>query len=398
MVTESKPEIWFVIFVKAADWALDMAQNMARGFEAGGYNILLLLLDDSPGRFQQIVNEISKKVDSREPFVIIDLNMTFNFEGFPPDLVPWRYSWVGDNPVHHYMKHANVLTNSLVGVPDQRYFKVYEALGIDENLVFAPHAGPDPIDNPLPMVDRDIDLMFAGNFKLLPDTDEWAARKADFDSLAAAAIDDATEKILEEDLESFQALVSAFEARGMDWREMDFKDVWEAHRVAESFAEGIRRCEVLSKIEHLGLHIVGEVSDEVRNRLPKTTFHKFPGFPKMLEMVERTKILINVTPKLAGGSHDRICNGMARGSVLATTYSSYLAEQFEDGKDIIYFPKKLDGFELKLADLIADCPRLDAMAASSRTIYTERHTWRKRAIELGEAMTAAVSAKASGGT
>jgi hypothetical protein len=391
-MASGKPDLWFLVVVQSADWALDMTQNMARGFEAAGYSVLLLLFDGRPERLQEIGQEISQKVNSREPFIIVDLNMVLNFEGFPANLVPWRYTWVGDNPIHHFRRLPNVQTNTLIGVPDRRYFEVYHALGLHENLLFMPHAGPDPIDDPLPMADRDIDFMFAGNFKLLPGSEEWKARTENLDPLVVAAIDETVGNILDNDAGSFQALTAALAQRGINWREMGAPAVWEAHRVAESYAEGLRRWDVLSRFENLSLHIVGEVSDDVARSMPNAMFHKFPGFPRMLEMIERTKMLINVTPKLADGSHDRICNGIARGSVMATTYSRYVAEQFDVKDDLVFFPRDMDGFDRELADLIADNSRLDRMAASSRAVYADHHTWHRRAGQLGQEMAAAVSA------
>ncbi|MAH84570.1 MAG: hypothetical protein CBB68_09595 [Rhodospirillaceae bacterium TMED8] len=385
-----KPEIWFPI-LRAADWALIMSQDMAQGFKAANYSVLMLLYNEYPEKLREFSTEISRKIDSQEPFVIIDMNMYFNFDGFPKNLRPWRFTWIGDNPIHHHKKFSNFSDQTLIGTPDRRYLDVYEALGFSKNLIFVPHAGPPPIKEPLPSIKRDIRILFAGNFRLVPGEEEWRAFGSGLDKLYLSAVDEAVENILENQTETFQAMGTALANRGISWRDLNLEVVANIHQVVESYVEGINRWRILSAFDGQGLEIVGEVSDAVARRLPNTTIHKFPGFREMLQMVGRSRVLVNSTPKFSGGSHDRICNGMARGSVIATTPSTYLKEYFNHGAEVFYFSKDLSESVNEIISRLEDWDFLDEMTKKAGDKYDAKHTWSSRAEELGEVFTSAVS-------
>ncbi len=386
-MTSSKPEFWIILPVKVAGWAHDILKNLSWGFAAAGYKSLFVIDYATEESRERINTGFMQKIASGEPFVIVDLFMRMKMLGIPPDLVPGHFTHIGDSPIHHFNRVLSSSPETVIGIPDRRYREIYETLGFQHKLVFVPYSGCDPIADPLPMADRDIDLLFTGTLGMLPGSDAWNEMVADLPDLYKDAIDEALIRTLDEEMVAFMALARAFERRGVDWREEDAAAVVKAHQAVETYAETTRRWDILSAMEGLNLHFMGDASDDVSAKMwSYTKFHRFTSFDDMLEVVKRTKILINICPKLAGGSHTRIWNGIAYGCVNATTHSSYLDEDFVDGVDIINFPDDMTGFKEKLESLLADTDGLDAMVASSQAKYTARHLWRHRAAEIAQVM------------
>jgi hypothetical protein len=79
---------------------------------------------------------------------------------------------------------------------------------------------------------------------------------------------------------------------------------------------------------------------------------------------------------------------MAEGAVVLTDVSAYMKQDFQDGESILYLPqKRLDEEDLEgVAATAKDAKGLARMADRAGSIYRDRHTWKRRAPLLMEAM------------
>jgi len=106
---------------------------------------------------------------------------------------------------------------------------------------------------------------------------------------------------------------------------------------------------------------------------------------KCLEVINQSKISLNVMPWFKDGAHDRIFNSMLNGAVSLSDDSIYLREQFCDCKDIKFFnlahidniPNIVEGI-LKNDDWMAD------MANNGRIKAQNNHSWECRAKAIDE--------------
>jgi len=106
---------------------------------------------------------------------------------------------------------------------------------------------------------------------------------------------------------------------------------------------------------------------------------------KCLEVINQSKISLNVMPWFKDGAHDRIFNSMLNGAVSLSDDSIYLREQFCDYKDIKFFnlahidniPNIVEGI-LKNDDWMAD------MANNGRIKAQNNHSWECRAKAIDE--------------
>lgn len=60
-------------------------------------------------------------------------------------------------------------------------------------------------------------------------------------------------------------------------------------------------------------------------------------YEEVLNVMDRSKIVLNICPSYKEGIHERICTSMLRGAVCLTDSSNYLKENFTDGENILFF-------------------------------------------------------------
>lgn len=119
----------------------------------------------------------------------------------------------------------------------------------------------------------------------------------------------------------------------------------------------------------------------------KPHFH-YGGWLKQTECIElmkNTRFVLNSMPWFKDGAHDRIYNAMLAGAVCVTDGSRYLSEQFEDGRELVFY--SLDNIEAlpkRLKELEADVEAAQTMADYGYGRVAVFDTWQNRTIELLE--------------
>jgi glycosyltransferase involved in cell wall biosynthesis len=92
---------------------------------------------------------------------------------------------------------------------------------------------------------------------------------------------------------------------------------------------------------------------------------------------------LNIMPVFPRGAHDRIFSAMLNSSISVSDTNDYIASLFEDGRDGVFFRwSDLDRVPDRLADLLADPDRIDAIAAHGRQLCVGQHDWADRARRL----------------
>lgn len=105
--------------------------------------------------------------------------------------------------------------------------------------------------------------------------------------------------------------------------------------------QAIRRKRLIEELAMAGMkiHICGDDGwKEVTDKYPDNiTFHGKFSPDECMDMICRSKVLINDHPNFASGAHERVFNGMLNGTVVLSNYSEYLGERFVDNKDILFW-------------------------------------------------------------
>jgi len=106
---------------------------------------------------------------------------------------------------------------------------------------------------------------------------------------------------------------------------------------------------------------------------------------KCLEVINQSKISLNVMPWFKDGAHDRIFNSMLNGAVSLSDDSLYLREQFCDGKDMKFFDlAHIDKIPELTEEILKNEGWMAYMANNGRIKAQNSHSWECRANTIDE--------------
>jgi len=314
------------------------------------------------------------------PYFVVDGNHGAYF----PAPVP-KFSFMMDHPCWkpEYLDRGHPTVERL-GWVDASHPAAAAAIGLKYRSSFCPHAGPDPAASPLPMQERDIDVLFAGGLRESSNRARWIAEHPGAAPVLADLIFDTAEAV-EQSLDPVVPLFMQVCAQhGVDIAQSFSRPAFCAI-ISDilAMAEGNRRNRVLAALP-AGFRIavaVGTLPAELRDRGDITHLGYIGDFAAIRRLMGRAKIVLNTTGKFPQGSHERIWYAMAEHAAVVTDQSRFMEQDFVDGDTIRYLPLGPVTPEhlADLRDLCADTARLQAQADAAREIYRAKHTWKERA-------------------
>lgn len=106
-------------------------------------------------------------------------------------------------------------------------------------------------------------------------------------------------------------------------------------------------------------------------------------FALSFERMAKEHILLNVSPIFNRGMHDRIPAGMANRAVVLTDGNPYLAEHFQDGKQLcMYTLSKIHTLSDRAGELLESRSVREEIAACAYEEFERHHTWNCRARQI----------------
>jgi hypothetical protein len=233
----------------------------------------------------------------------------------------------------------------------------------------------------IPVENRPIDLLFAGNYvalsDLLPKIDGMDAESRDYYFSIAKELIAHPNRAIDEVI---------LEYLGRDFPEADsreFLPVMYSMVFIDLYVRSYFRREIVCSLAEAGLPlaVIGKDWEKSGCRNPEN-LHQTGQLDSRccLSYMQQSKLSLNIMPWFKDGAHDRIFNAMLQGSAVVTDSSRYLDEILTDGENAILY--SLEEREL-LPDLIRDALRSPARLAdiASQGYRTAQgaHTWAHRA-------------------
>lgn len=125
------------------------------------------------------------------------------------------------------------------------------------------------------------------------------------------------------------------------------------------------------------VHVIGKDWEKAGCRKPENLIMLGQlNSEQCLEYMSRSKVVINIMPWFKKGAHDRIFNGMLQGCAVVTDSSEYLDEVLESGRDFAEYI--LEDYS-QICDLVkrlsAQPERGKALAAAGYHTAKAGHTW-----------------------
>ena len=107
--------------------------------------------------------------------------------------------------------------------------------------------------------------------------------------------------------------------------------------------------------------------------------------PQILPLMNNSKIVLNTMTWFKAGSHDRVFNGMLAGAAVVTDDSSYMRQEFSDGKELVMFSlDDIKNLPERVFELFGHMTKTQEMADLGYAGAKRRHTWENRAEYIRE--------------
>lgn len=220
---------------------------------------------------------------------------------------------------------------------------------------------------------------------------EW---KNKYDKVICLAMDEAIEATFADSTTSYvQALVQAVDRQmelnyHIDPAKIDFVSVMDD---IEMYIKGKSRIDAIKAIKDAKVHIFGSASssakweDYIDKDQKNVIIHEPIPYEQVIEVLKTTQILLNSSPWIKQGAHERIFYGLACGALVVTNKNLFLEETFEDGTSIVmYDTNNPNEINQKINQYLSENKKREEIVARGREIVKQYHTWEYRARQLVE--------------
>jgi len=361
-------------------------QALVEAFQRMGIGVTTLVIDpnkkDPKAFFEQVLRD--------QP------DFTLAFNGILPDenglflcdllKIP-HVACLVDSPVTYMDLTKSPL--SIIANPDRSASFFLNKAGFD-NTCFMPHGTERDLQAPPPSSERPYDVVFLGSCidpqaiqtnwqKLYPPPlvqmlEECAAmvlsdQRTPYADILTLRLQEALKRgtILKNQIDYIALLVEL-----------------------EYFVRGKDRLELLKAIHHHPVHIFGDKFleakwEEILPHRSNITLHPAVLFDQALDIMRQSKIVLNSTPTIKHGGHERIFYGMASNAAILTNETTYAKNAFDNGENILlYQPSHWEEVDDLIGGLLQNPEKRISLATQGHAVTMAEHTWDERAARLIE--------------
>ena len=156
----------------------------------------------------------------------------------------------------------------------------------------------------------------------------------------------------------------------------------------EVYIKGVDRLRLLEAFPGRTIHIFGSELDEWKKVLKtheNIVVHGPVSYEQAIEVMQKTKVLLNSSIKNKLGAHERVFTGAACGAVVVTNDNGWVREHFQDGKEMLFYNcKTLKDLDEGVKILLNNEEERTAVAKAGRLRVMQGHTWDHRVERLLE--------------
>ena len=332
--------------------------------------------------------------------------ITFNNLAFNLELVPGKNIWeelgipciniLMDHPFCYPQAMKNAPANAIVLCVDKkhmdyltRFYPKIPAVG------FLAHGGICLDQEPIPIQEREIDVMYAGGLSrkfvqnVMPDFSQFS-----FDARKVADI--ALKRLVTDtSLTAEQAIEDVLIQQGVELPDDELAEVISKLHYIELLAVSFYREKLIRTMLDAGIrvHLYGpgwDICDFVSH--PNLIWKGSIPARDVLGKMHQSKIVLNTMTWFKAGAHDRIFNGMLAGALAVTDESAYMQEEFlsypqteaQSAQLVMFQLAEMEHLPELIKNLLANPDEMQKIADNGRRKAMQAHTWSHRAEELHE--------------
>ena len=276
----------------------------------------------------------------------------------------------------------------MLGCDDEYGCTFLEQIHFTRSL-FIPHA-VEPELAPETQLEKIYDVALLATF--IDYEAERASWKINFPQQIINIMEEAVEESFADPNVSFiQAFVSNFYAlaRKFALGKLPSSLFFDALQSLEKYVKGKDRALLVKALEGFSVHIFGYTTDKMNwktylgDKYPHIHVHEAVEFEQAMDIMKRSKILLNPSMKNKHGSHERFFSGTACGALVISSESQFLKTHFKENEELIlYQHPHLDKLNAVIKDLLNNDTKRTAIAEKAREKVMLHHTWDARIKEF----------------
>ncbi len=259
-----------------------------------------------------------------------------------------------------------------------------------QNVIFMPHGVDKNLAGPIEN-NRSYDVTLLASFIDYEHLSKsWASR---FPPSVCNALNEAAEHtLLTPNITYYQAFVEAINRQvtkpgGIHPKDLDFIELLDE---LVMYIKGKGRADLVTSIKDANVTIFGSTSEGDRSwkdflgsKHPNITTCDPIPHDQAIEVMKKSKIVLNNTPWVTHGAHERLFNGIACGALTLTDQNDYLSETFTNENNIAFYKKSsLNELNALVNTYLSDEQKRLSVVEKGREVVMRHHTWDHRAKQL----------------
>lgn len=157
----------------------------------------------------------------------------------------------------------------------------------------------------------------------------------------------------------------------------------------EIYIKGRDRVELIKSVPDCTIHLFGNALDNLDWKKflgkshPNINVHGSVSFKQAIEIMKKTKVLLNPSLKNKNGAHERIFTGLASGAAVVTNESLYLRETFDNNQGLIFYPpSRLENVNEQVLLYLSNEKERRRQVEEGQRIVLNHHTWDQRVADI----------------
>jgi hypothetical protein len=290
-----------------------------------------------------------------------------------------------DHPLTHLVRlEATAPDVALLAIDPTHVDAVNAAYpaGRFSHVAFAPHGGVGAprleLDAEAFAAARPTPILFAGSFYRPEGPPPWAKLPTNVQSIFEEAVERA---LACEWTPALSALDAALRRRGLNPEDSNISALRLLASYVHEHVRSHRRFELLKTAARLGLplHVYGVGYEKVLYRFKNVTYGGEASFAETIELMGRSRVVLNINANFGAGSHERPLSALLAGAAAATDHSTFYEQNFAYGSELaVYRWRSLDADLAAIGELAENPSAAWDMARAGQARVLAGHRWAQR--------------------
>lgn len=359
-------------------------ENISITLQEIGHNTLIVDLREEES-INQIINIFSTKIiDCVIAFGGVGADLKINNQSIY-DVVNTTYLAIFvDHPAHLLSRVIEPIRNYLISFVDKEHVDyVNEMLPQNHKIsFFLPHGGlcnEKQVINKFDVYknEKEIEILFSGTYM------GKIQKKWEVDNIFPnELIEKVCNELIYNDYSSIhKTFYKVFEKSGIKFSLISKAQLSKIFVQVITYVRQYKRNILIEKLAERGLKITicGRNWNNFVSKYKNIDYRGILSIEETIELIKKSKVLLNSTPNFTNGSHERVFTGMLNHAVVFSDRSKYYDNTFKDEKEILYYSfNSLDNDIDKLINYLSKDEKLFEITQKAYSIADQEHRWENR--------------------